>query len=91
MEIDVSRLLVAVAVMAVMFAFFAWGLSLWARKKGVAPSKGPRQLKLQETLYIDARNRICLIEQGDEILTLFIGPNSTELLNKKKKEEHAPK
>lgn len=83
MEVDVSRLVFAVGVMIIMFLVFAWGLKLWAAKGGVVPSTGGRRLKLKETLYIDARNRVCLIEQDNEVLTVALGASGITLINKK--------
>lgn len=84
MVVDVSKLAFAIVVMAVLFSVFAWGLGVWAKKRGVAPTKGKRTLVLRETLFVDARTKVCLIEQDDELLTVALTAQGTTLLNKKK-------
>lgn len=86
MDIDFARLVFAIAVMGVLFVSFAWGLSVWAKKRGIAPTKGERTLRLKETLYLDSRTKVCLIEQGDDVLTVALSATGTTLLNKTTKD-----
>lgn len=81
-DIDITQWVTASAVLIVMLYLFAVTLRYISHKQPqTAFGMKRKRLKLVETLHLDARNKICIVEIDDtQEMVISVGLNGTQKL-----------
>lgn len=86
-SIDISQWVSATAVLVVLLYLFALTMRFIAQKQPqTALGMKRKRLKLSETLHLDARNKVCLVELDGKEMVIAVGLNGTTFI----KEQNAP-
>ncbi|MFT7433605.1 MAG: flagellar biogenesis protein FliO [Alphaproteobacteria bacterium] len=85
-EIDLSKWIVASGVLIVLLFLFAYAVRYVAHKQPqTAFGMKRKRLKLVETLHLDARNKICIVDMDETAIILAVGANGTEMIGTQEK------
>lgn len=80
-EIDISQWIIASGILILLLILFSNALKFYVHKTSSSKLPfGQRRLKVKETLYLDPRNRICLIELDGTEMVISISPNGIDML-----------
>lgn len=87
-DIDLTKWMTASAVLVVLLFLFAYAVRYVSHKQPqTAFGMKRKRLKLVETLHLDARNKVCIIEMDQTEIILSVGANGTETIGTQEKTE----
>lgn len=80
-EIDITRWVIASGVLMLLLILFANALKFYKQKQPqTLIGMKKKRLKVLETLYIDSRNKISIIQLDNTEMVVAISPNGMEML-----------